>query len=948
MSILGDLSFQEFDFSKKNRFRYESHFGPIDFVKMNGSIKFDDVFFDIHRDIWNENKIEIFVLILDDKHIHVCDAKTFPIENKPLENVTINSFDYGTNSKVAKKYMELLKKENIDNGFFWEDVSKYIKEREVDKKRSPVDLTLLENLTILREKITCHFDQNSDENAQRLIDRCLYIRFIEDRLGFNDLKIILKEKRIEDLLALFKYYNGSLNGDLFDNEFININSPSVLKELDRVFGEYYVYPNGQKTLSPYKFDKIPILLISNIYQEFLSSDQKNSGGIVYTPENVVNFTINSVFESEIIVERARLGDIKILDSACGSGIFLVKSFERLLIERKKSLMRSLDLYEKSKLLQKCIFGIDIDKKALRVAAFSLYLKLFDDIDPEIIQEQVFNRYDKGLEHFMFPGLEDNNLINANSLFDRVLCSKFDIILGNPPWGYKFKSAEKNKIDEIWGKNVSQYQSSQCFLHVTENWMKEDTIAGLIVNISNFTNTRSKQFRDELLKHYSILKFVTLTKIKEITFEEPACVLIFSKKKTKSQTEFLIPELSPFSKLTKMITIRDDSRFKLDQNKLNDDKYWHISLLGLHRYIELINKIDMSKSRLGDISIVKEAARFYSSENGDIDEAKRKYESDKKIDESYYPFIRSTTNIQPFFVKQDKLPYIKYNKDLLHRAKDIKLFEGDKLVLSRSWPLKAALVQDTIIFNSSFDILRLKDETPDYYLYIIEAILNSKLGYFYLEALYKQRPEGNFSKVNKSSIREFPIPCIDKNDEYIGKIKEITTKIRETNNVDGSLEEMDDLVFSLYDIDYYEKMQIIDYYKLKKRQKKNLVRNEDLAEYIEEFKESIECFIKEGRTLNAECYISEFLGTLITFTFSEVKKEPKFNQTKTLKRLNNIIQKDRVGCADQKSIYEEKKLKFYDTNSLTIYKSNNVRDWTRTEAMNDVREEISTIYQNLGS
>ena len=44
--------------------------------------------------------------------------------------------------------------------------------------------------------------------------------------------------------------------------------------------------------------------------------------------------------------------------------------------------------------------------------------------------------------------------------------------------------------------------------------------------------------------------------------------------------------------------------------------------------------------------------------------------------------------------------------------------------------------------------------------------------------------------------------------------------------------------------------------------------------------------------------------------------------------------------------KEKKVTIYDENSLIIYKSNHLRDWTRTEAMNDVKEEIGAIYNQL--
>ena len=951
MNILKELDFKQSDLSliKPNIFEYNSNLGSLYFIKMESGDKLKQQFYDVHRNIWNENKSEIFISIIDENKIIICDSKTRPKQENPIENVKIKSFDYGTNTEEANKYKELLKKDNLDNGFFWEFLSKLLMDRNKEKKRSPIDKDLLYNLIKTRDKLNVFIGDDKNNISQKLMDKCLFIRFIEDRLGFNKLKKVLKEENADQLLNLFKYYNGALNGDLFEEDNISINNPAVLYELNKVFGEYYVYSDGQRTLIPYKFDKISILLISHIYQKFLKKDKKEREGIVFTPENIANYIINGVFEAEDVIIKAQNGKIKILDSACGSGIFLVKSFERLLTERQRFLNKQLNIQEKSKLLKECIYGIDLDENALRVAAFSLYLKIFEGIDSKIIKEEVFNRYENGLEHFMFPGLKDNNLISANSLFDEVFSNKFDLVLGNPPWGYKFNNKDKQKIDGKWGKTVSQYQSSQCFLHQTKIWMKEETVAAIVVNISNFTNIRAKEFRLELINNYSISNFITLTKIKEITFEEsdePACILIFSLKKPRKKIEFSIPELTRFSKLTGIITIRDDDKFKFQQEKLENDILWHISLLGLNRYLDLITKIDYNTLPLENYSIIKEGSHFYSTiKHKNIENAKRKYESNKKLGPDYYPRIRSIKTVQPFTFKQEEVVYIKHGPNL-HRPKNINLFQGKKLITTRSWPLKATIVEETLIFDNNFDILKLKEGVSASYLHIFQAILNSKLGYFYLGSLFRQRPEGNFSKVNKESLRKFPIPYIEDKKDIVNDIIDISEKIKKGKNIEQNRIQIDDLVFRLYNLDYFEKMQIMEYYKLQNRRKKSLVKKEDFTEYIDEFLDSFSSLIKEGYTLNTECYASDFLGALIKISFSEEKKTPKYNLSEKLKILFDIIRKDKLIEIGYGPILEERKLKIYEKNSLIIYKSNHLRDWTKTEAINDVKEEIEVIYSNL--
>ena len=277
MNVLKELNFQPSDFVRKNNIlEYISNLGTLSFIKMERDAKLDEQFYDIHRDIWNENKSEIFIAIIDENEIIICDSKTRPEQENPIDNVKLTSFDYGENTVEAQKYIEVLKKENIDNGSFWEEMSKFIRERKKEQKRSPIDDDLLKNLIELRKTLQEIFKDDIIDIPQKLIDRCLFIRFIEDRLGFNNLINILKEQNAKQLLNIFKYYNGALNGDLFENDGIIISDPAVLLQLERVFGEYYVYTYGQQTLVPYKFDKIPILLISHIYEKFLKKDKIDS------------------------------------------------------------------------------------------------------------------------------------------------------------------------------------------------------------------------------------------------------------------------------------------------------------------------------------------------------------------------------------------------------------------------------------------------------------------------------------------------------------------------------------------------------------------------------------------------------------------------------------------------------------------------------------------------
>ncbi len=976
--ILEALKFTKDDFEGEHIFKYNSNLGIVNFVELKGTD--EDIgknFYNSHREIWNENISEVFITTINDEEVLICDSKTKPDKLCPIETAKIDSFKYGENTDKENYYLELLKKESIDSGYFWEKIYGFIRQRIKDKKRKPIDVDLLKNLTDTKEKILNYLKRfdNKDEIAQKLIDRCLFIRFLEDRINRNDLKDLLNKRDVNGLLSLFDKYNDCLNGDLFESGDIPSDiEVNILDDLNKIFGENYRYTGGQFTLVPYQFDKIPIFLISHIYEQFLNPGRRRGEGIVFTPENVAEYTIEKVFESESIKNKSKEGNITVLDPSCGSGIFLVKFFERLVKERESELDKgkSLDIYQKSDLLTNSIHGIDTDPNALRIAAFSLYLKIFDGINPEILKK-VFEKCEEKKEHFMFPGLKDRNLFCRNSLFDNEIFKdkKFDLILGNPPWSYKkFSEDEKRKIRKKW-PDVSDYQSSQCFLFKIENWMTEDGLVGMVVNLSNFINEKAVKFRKSFLEKYSLNIFLNLINIKKITFgngSEPSCVLIFNKNQgaNKNEIEFITPDMTQFSNLTNVIVINEEGITKVSQyefKKLDADNFWHLCVFGMNKYRELIERIEKESTPLEKHSEdCQSCARLYASDAKQCAKDKRQlYESYRKKDNNYFPMRRSLEGVKPYmWLGPEK--YLKYCPHL-DRGRTIDVFKGYKLVVTRYWPVRAFSLSDTIILAENFNIIKFK---PDY-LPLFEAILNSKLAYFYLAAKYLQRPEGNYSKIDLEHLKKFPIPNL-KDENIIREIINNVLNIKQEGDIEKYQDQIDNLIFKLYDLDYYERQQIKDYYKIQKRKRKNLVNTEDIKEYANEFINAFSFFIQEGNSLKADCFICNFLGAAVKFSLSANEEKVKHahpisvfpiqsrlsaNEEKVksissdLKKLLRIIQYEKINDINlKKNILKEYEIRIHDDKALYLYKSNMLKDWTMTKALDDVKKEVGIIYKNL--
>ncbi|AZS19331.1 hypothetical protein CSW63_00955 (plasmid) [Caulobacter sp. FWC26] len=72
----------------------------------------------------------------------------------------------------------------------------------------------------------------------------------------------------------------------------------------------------------------------------------------------------------------------ILDPACGSGVFLVEAYKRLILHwRSRNDWRKINVTVLKQLLEH-IRGVDLEQGAIELAAFSLCLALCDALQPE--------------------------------------------------------------------------------------------------------------------------------------------------------------------------------------------------------------------------------------------------------------------------------------------------------------------------------------------------------------------------------------------------------------------------------------------------------------------------------------------------------------------------------------------------------------------------------------
>lgn len=329
-----------------------------------------------------------------------------------------------------------------ETGAFW---SSHIGSR-IDRSHR-VDRELLAEISALEDQLVQQTPVDASPRAQalardiaqRFIGRCIFTWYLLDR-GLAqpflpaDLPSDLGEMFAtpERAFALFGWLRTTFNGDLFP-----MDDPGAEREhltagylepiRDFIEGRSLIPERkGQGRLFRFRFNAIPIDLISSIYQQFARSsalDEANAQSLHYTPVELVHLALDPIFE-QFPVGGA------IIDPACGSGAFLVEAFRRLVWRESDGRPASRDVVRK--VLREQLFGIDLNRSALGIAAFSLYLAALE-LDEDPINDLVDLKFDR---------LIGRTLFEADSLGllpDQITSLEFAAVVGNPPWTFVSQS-----------------------------------------------------------------------------------------------------------------------------------------------------------------------------------------------------------------------------------------------------------------------------------------------------------------------------------------------------------------------------------------------------------------------------------------------------------------------------------------------------------------------------
>lgn len=496
------------------------------------------------------------------------------------------------------------------------------------------DQMLLGNMRYIRDELATH-GLVDDDVCHDLLARVIFVQFLFDRKdqdgnpALTAAKLhrlhkegVLEERHssfgsvlanYEDTYKLFDWLNTKFNGDLFPGKGDSAEARAIgwTKERDVVSPAHLALladfirgdldmQSRQACLWPqYAFDVIPLEFISSIYETFVT-ERASQDGIFYTPPHMVDFVLDRV-----LPWHGTAWDLRILDPSCGSGIFLVKAFQRL-VHRWKAANPDQPVRAEvlRRLLERNIFGVDIDPHAVRVACFSLYLAMCDEIEPRHYWTQV-----------TFPSMRDVRLIRSD-FFDETHkgfnsasdAGSYDLIIGNAPWGDGVitDGARDWATDERRKWPVTNNDIGGLFMVKAAELVKGDGRIALIQAANSLLfniGPTALEFRKKLLLSYRVEAIYNLSALRFSVFKRkthtaktsaaPVCVIVMTKAAPAADDviAFISPRyLKPFVDEFTVVIEPNDQRSLTVAEAVGNQLVWTQLMWGSGRDITLLKRL----------------------------------------------------------------------------------------------------------------------------------------------------------------------------------------------------------------------------------------------------------------------------------------------------------------------------------------------------------------------
>lgn len=949
---------------------------------------------DLHRLAWNFSQCPALITI-EPSLIRVWTCCEAPATNQPptdrvVHTVTAEELAESHAPAHERTVVHSLHWINLVSGvFFAEHAGRFHRDGRADQM-------LLRNLRHVRQLLK-NIGLDDDDVCHDLLARIIFVQFLFDRKDVDGNPALTASKLLRlhaegvlskvhtsldsilssytDAYALFEWLNERFNGDLFPGkgDTPEARAKGWAKEKSIVSREHLALladfirgnvdmPSGQRCLWPqYSFDVIPIEFISSIYETFVD-ERAAEGGVFYTPPHLVDFVLDKVLPWD-----GTEWDLKVLDPSCGSGIFLVKVFQRLVHRwRLANPGQAVRAELLRRLLERNLIGVDIDPHAVRVACFSLYLAMCDEIEPRHYWTQV-----------VFPSMRDRRLLCSDFFTEQTTgintqtnAKDYDLVVGNAPWGENLVTVAARVWAAADGRNwaVANKDIGGLFLVKAAQLLKPTGRVAMIQSASAFlfnASTKACDFRKQLFQTHRVVEVTNLAALRFDVFKRkshttktsvsPSCIVVLSPEKParNDRISYVSPKrLKPLTDEFTIVVEPQDCRTLYVHEAQSDPSIWTTLMWGSNRDRALLKRLTgyPTIAHPGEsIEVLTRQGFIY----GDRTRAQPELEGRPLFDKTTFP--------------QDSLIHL--DTDGLSPVRDIQLhskdstnfaaFEWPQLILKKGLQkgharfqarLARSKTQAAAVFNDNY----VSVHGPSAFLEAACLSVNSLLAVYFLK-LTSGRVAAYRPAALTNELLCIPIPY---------PLSPLTEEV-------ASYEDIDTVVYQAFSLKDAEQVLIedlcdavlIDLREFKGKPKaKDLPTNEPaptsaaLESYCAYFMRVLKAGFGSDKVVSATIHHTEDGKALpyqmVSIELGRAAAHPVNHRRVTSSNLVAELEHlDLVGgraTGHRLGIYTQRVVRLYDVNggipTIVIIKPNIDRYWTRSAGLNDADEASLDLFR----
>lgn len=681
----------------------------------------------------------------------------------------------------------------METGTFWQ------KEDRVNR-RNAVDARLLRDIALLEREL--RQAGLSVARAQGLIGRAIFAQYLVDR-GIITEPFLREEfdgASLPDILEnrpqanqLFHLLVEKFNGDMFPSTGVMPAGEHLEHVASFLKGE----ATGQGSLFPYRFDLIPVELISAIYEQFVHSadaDHADDLDVHYTPLAAVSLVMDEVMQ-DITGKEA------VLDIACGSGVFLVEALRRLVDAKAKARSGKRTRAMVRQALEQQVFGVDKSEAAIQVAAFSLYLAALE-FDP--------NPWDEaGLQFAPLRG----KTLHVKDAHDVDLPTKFDVIVGNPPWSYRGKSATADRRSQRRKEAKSPRGRSFDFANRAKEFAADNARFGMLLSASPFfaMSETGRRAAQELVQSLSPVTLIDLSSQKWLfrNAQMPAMGLI-ARYRPQQEPEKMALVRVPWSHAAKSghtlkVASSDVKMLHLESWRRNPALFKSGFVGRLHDHLlleDLFERYRPLEDRLADLGTAFHLGLTRGNRSGDAT-----FLND-------IPLLDKTW-LRRFSLQTAELP--RFEEQTAEHPRDPSIYRAPLLIVRenlRKSPRPVVAVADTdVVYTKSFYAVSFRREHRNV-ANLLAGILSSSYAAWYL---YAAGPDLGLWKLRvlQGTANAVPVPDLVEaeattNGRRVADIvKEFQQRQGDDDPADDDYKELDEAVAELYGFDASDRLVIQD-------------------------------------------------------------------------------------------------------------------------------------------